>query len=427
METLQYNHHFSSSWGTEAFHLPIPTRQHHHSSSTAPHPIPPPRSCNGENLFKYVSASPPQERMSPVTSISHTLNSLAVESPLKQELTPRSFRMSNVRRNLSLSMDDITRPPDVDEEESPRTPRLPPTPELLFPLDDDNDLVPSNTSPYKSPKRTREMQEEEEEHARREEREAEAKLDSMCSSADMERIKEEALMFAMSDPTPIVRSSSAGMLLGGEYKKKHRPRSLLMRSEEIPRHKENQPACILPTIPSCAHPDLSFITSQTVVDLMSGKYVDSIAEHFIIDCRFPYEYEGGHIKSALNLTENQMKQMFIDNPVTHKKIAIIFHCEFSSQRAPRCCRFLRELDRKLNIADYPNLTYPDVYVIDGGYKKFFETFQDYCDGTYVEMRDERHSMEMKAHCGKLRTIKRARSLSADCFSSLVAQTTSKYG
>lgn len=38
-------------------------------------------------------------------------------------------------------------------------------------------------------------------------------------------------------------------------------------------------------------------------------------------------------------------------------------------------RFLRELDRKVNIAEYPKLTYPDVYVIDGGFKNFFETFE----------------------------------------------------
>lgn len=143
---------------------------------------------------------------------------------------------------------------------------------------------------------------------------------------------------------------------------------------------------------------------------MEGRYRNEIDEHYIIDCRFPYEYDGGHINTALNLTENEIKKMFIDMPQSGKKVAIIFHCEFSSQRAPRCLRFLRELDRKLNIAEYPKLSYPDVYVIEGGFKHFFQTFEDYCVGTYVEMRDERHFTEMKAH---LRNFKRVRSMSAD--------------
>ena len=35
-------------------------------------------------------------------------------------------------------------------------------------------------------------------------------------------------------------------------------------------------------------------------------------------------------------------------------------------------RFLREQDRELNKDSYPKLNYPEVYVLEGGYKAFYE-------------------------------------------------------
>jgi len=33
-----------------------------------------------------------------------------------------------------------------------------------------------------------------------------------------------------------------------------------------------------------------------VADVISGNYNDLISSYTIVDCRFPYEYNGGHIK-----------------------------------------------------------------------------------------------------------------------------------
>ena len=38
-------------------------------------------------------------------------------------------------------------------------------------------------------------------------------------------------------------------------------------------------------------------------------------------------------------------------------------------------RFLREQDRELNKDNYPKLNYPEVYVMEGGYKAFYEKFE----------------------------------------------------
>ena len=35
-------------------------------------------------------------------------------------------------------------------------------------------------------------------------------------------------------------------------------------------------------------------------------------------------------------------------------------------------RFLRDQDRELNKDSYPRLVYPEIYVLEGGYKAFFE-------------------------------------------------------
>ncbi|CAF3635788.1 unnamed protein product, partial [Rotaria sordida] len=56
-------------------------------------------------------------------------------------------------------------------------------------------------------------------------------------------------------------------------------------------------------------------------------------------CRYPYEYNGGHIQSAKNLyTRSQIYNEYFHKPLelkdTLKRNIFIFHCEFSSERAP---------------------------------------------------------------------------------------------
>ncbi|XP_044745107.1 M-phase inducer phosphatase 1-like [Coccinella septempunctata] len=74
------------------------------------------------------------------------------------------------------------------------------------------------------------------------------------------------------------------------------------------------------------HQDLKSITASTVADLITGRIIN--VEFKIIDCRYPYQFNGGHISGAVNL---------------YKK----------------------------NGTAYPALDYPELYLLDGGYNKFF--------------------------------------------------------
>jgi hypothetical protein len=83
---------------------------------------------------------------------------------------------------------------------------------------------------------------------------------------------------------------------------------------------------------------LQYIKPHTVSQLISGE-IQLNTKFLIIDCRWDYEYTGGHIGNAVNIfREEDMVSFFFENPpqcALDEKIILIFHCEFSSYRAPK--------------------------------------------------------------------------------------------
>ncbi|DAA22988.1 M-phase inducer phosphatase 2 isoform X1 [Bos indicus] len=155
------------------------------------------------------------------------------------------------------------------------------------------------------------------------------------------------------------------------------------------------------------HQDLKYISPETVVALLTGKFSHIVEKFVIVDCRYPYEYEGGHIKTAVNLPlERDAETFLLQSPITpcslDKRIILIFHCEFSSERGPRMCRFIRERDRASN--DYPSLYYPEMYILKGGYKDFFPQHPTFCEPQdYRPMNHEDFKDEMKTFRLKTRS------------------------
>ncbi|XP_006121695.2 M-phase inducer phosphatase 3 isoform X2 [Pelodiscus sinensis] len=158
----------------------------------------------------------------------------------------------------------------------------------------------------------------------------------------------------------------------------------------------------LPTVTG-RQQDLRYITPEIVAALLFGQFQSLIETFYIVDCRYPYEYLGGHIKGALNFhRQEDVFQFFLKKPllpaVPQKRIILVFHCEFSSERGPKMCRYLREEDRAMN--EYPALHYPELYVLKGGYKEFFPEYMELCEPQdYCPM----HHQDYKAELLKFRT------------------------
>lgn len=143
------------------------------------------------------------------------------------------------------------------------------------------------------------------------------------------------------------------------------------------------------------------IDSMTMISLLQGQFSSLYDNLFIVDCRYPYEYSGGHLPSAINICTLDAIEKLLFNPNQEIKgrSMLIFHCEFSSERAPRMALHVRNYDRVMNGHCYPFLFYPEVYVMDGGYKKFFEMYPNQTEPprSYRPMRHPNNKEELKLH------------------------------
>ncbi|XP_056097078.1 cell division cycle 25 homolog d [Rhinichthys klamathensis goyatoka] len=183
-------------------------------------------------------------------------------------------------------------------------------------------------------------------------------------------------------PTHVTHDDVADLTLIGDFSKQH----------------------LLP-VERAGHRELHCVSAQTVASLIRGQFGPAVEDFLIVDCRYPYEYQGGHIKGAVNLyTESQIQQaVHQDHPSdslpedegSSPRKLIVFHCEFSSERGPHLCQYLRRLDRCVNAQVYPNLHYPELYLLLGGYKHFHASYPDLCEPCgYVPMRQREYREQL---------------------------------
>lgn len=83
--------------------------------------------------------------------------------------------------------------------------------------------------------------------------------------------------------------------------------------------------------------NLPRITKETMVDVLDGKYGQRYDRLIIIDCRFEYEYEGGHIEGAINVNDKERLAAHLFESPPSENTLLIFHCEYSAHRAPIMC------------------------------------------------------------------------------------------
>jgi len=174
---------------------------------------------------------------------------------------------------------------------------------------------------------------------------------------------------------------------------------------------------ILPCKTNIKHNDLNVITAGTLTRVMDGEFNSEIDKLIIIDSRYPYEYDAGHIRTAQNVyTKEGLMQMFLNknsplmqnkenqNTKNEGRLVVVFHCEFSSERGPGLLRFLRSQDRLMNKDSYPKLFYPELYLLEGGYKSFYEQHSQLCEPQfYKPMLHKDHLNDLKHFRAKTKT------------------------
>lgn len=149
------------------------------------------------------------------------------------------------------------------------------------------------------------------------------------------------------------------------------------------------------------------LSRSTFLEVLDGKYREQYDNQVIVDCRFEYEYAGGHVDGAVNYNDKELlaSELFQNQP--EGRTLIIFHCEYSAHRAPLMARHVRSEDRAFNAECYPRLTYPEVYILDGGYSGFFSEHRERCyPQAYVEMDAAEHVNTCEKEMDRLRQTRK---------------------
>ncbi|KAK7467081.1 m-phase inducer phosphatase [Stygiomarasmius scandens] len=159
------------------------------------------------------------------------------------------------------------------------------------------------------------------------------------------------------------------------------------------------------------------ITPETMDDLLNGVYESKIHDYHVIDCRFDYEYSGGHISRAVNINTTAAVEELLLGPSLlkpkpsvsgdpAKKTVLIFHCEFSAKRGPTFAKHLRSKDRAMNNIVYPKVHYPELYILEGGYSAYFKRSPHSCEPRgYVSMDDPMHAASRRGDLDQFRKTK----------------------
>ncbi|KAJ2704367.1 m-phase inducer phosphatase [Coemansia spiralis] len=189
----------------------------------------------------------------------------------------------------------------------------------------------------------------------------------------------------------------------------------------------SQPECHLLPCDSASTDSIMRVDAETVSHLLAGAYNRLYDERIVVDCRFPYEYEGGHIAGAVNApTLEALERLLLERRRADRRVVVVLHCEYSLQRAPSMACHLRRRDRELNMHRYPHLDYPEIYVLKGGYRNFFGAHRAQCEPqSYVEMNDSQFVVDCRERMLHFnRTFKRTKSTTdtslARSFSATVA-------
>ncbi|KAI8938932.1 hypothetical protein NX059_004787 [Plenodomus lindquistii] len=163
------------------------------------------------------------------------------------------------------------------------------------------------------------------------------------------------------------------------------------------------PALKLPHFTTNEPESLPRITRETLIQVLDGTYDHLYENKVIIDCRFEYEYNGGHIEGAMNFCDKEKLAERLFEAPSSANTLLILHCEYSAHRAPLMAKFVRSQDRKENSHRYPHLSFPEVYILDGGYSSFYHAHSTRCfPQNYLRMDAKEHEQSCERGLNKLK-------------------------
>ncbi|NXM83201.1 MPIP2 phosphatase, partial [Oenanthe oenanthe] len=179
-------------------------------------------------------------------------------------------------------------------------------------------------------------------------------IESLLASNDQEFIGD----FSKPHLLPMVEGKDPGL--------KYTSPGTTRGQRPFPSPAKGLPACYPRACPRVS-PLVDTLPPQLVA-VLTGHFSSFVESSIVVDCRYPFEYEGSHVKAAINLPlQRDVKELLLEQPIVPldacKRVIIIFHCECSVGRGPKMCKFLRERDWSCH--KYPQLHYPELYVLNG--------------------------------------------------------------
>ncbi|CAI2337169.1 unnamed protein product [Caenorhabditis sp. 36 PRJEB53466] len=134
------------------------------------------------------------------------------------------------------------------------------------------------------------------------------------------------------------------------------------------------------------------ISASVLASLLRDR--SRVLQLIIFDCRYPFEYFGGHINGAVNIysLDELEKYLFDEFGVKSTLVGLlpIFYCEYSQVRGPAMARRLRKIDTHRNNHRATCLDFPEIYLLDKGYVNFWS------DPSLRDLCEPRHYISMHA-------------------------------